>query len=517
MDEKRKALLVVLVFFFLAFGARLSLMDLRPLHHDEGVNGDFVSRIVEGEGWKYDAENYHGPTLFYITTLSFMAFGHTVFALRIVPVLFGSLLVLVPYLFRKRLGIEGLIAASFALAFSPALLYYSMFAIHEILFSFFLFLSLALVLKLAVGEGGGLRLLLPLFAGFSLALLFATKEASFVIGSFVVLLGFVVALAGVLLARKRAVPAWRGLLSAGRMGVPAAGKGPALKGRERKKAGALWIAGSLAVAVIVFLAVFAVLFSSFFYNPAGINDSVKSVFQWGERVVVEKGHDKPFPYYFELLLFSELPLLFGGIAGIIIAAWKRNAVFSAFGVFFLFLFFGVSLVPYKTPWIIANMLPPLALLLGFAFREFNERVGGRFVPGVAIVLGVLAAGILFPAIWVNVVNPEDGGLNKLVYVQTTNEARLALDRAIMEDGKICVSIESGSTWPISWLLRGENVEYYGKDLLDSSEVMGQFDVAIVDREKEEKAGKGLPGYERLQFDLRPGMPLTAFYRQNSNS
>jgi len=271
--------------------------------------------------------------------------------------------------------------------------------------------------------------------------------------------------------------------------------------------------GAVALGIVLFLAVFVLLFSSFFTNPEGVNDSVKSVFHWGERVVMEKGHDKPFQYYLELLLFSELPVLFGGIVGFAVALWKRNAVFSALGVFFLFLFFGVSFVPYKTPWIIANMLPVLALLLGFAFKEFYEKAGGKPSSGVLIVIGVLAAGILVPAYWVNVANPENGTFNKLAYVQTTNEGRVALDRAVAAEGKICISIEVGSTWPIPWAIRDKESSYFGKDLLDSSEVMRQCAALIVDRDSEEKAAIGLRDYERLQFDLRPGMPLTAFYRQ----
>ena len=37
-----KVLVLAIIFFLAAFGVRLALIDLRPVHHDEGVNGMFV-------------------------------------------------------------------------------------------------------------------------------------------------------------------------------------------------------------------------------------------------------------------------------------------------------------------------------------------------------------------------------------------------------------------------------------------------------------------------------------------
>ena len=473
---KDKALLIVFVFFVLALGARLALMELRPLHHDEGVNGHFVSNIVEGKGWNYDAENYHGPTLFYITAISFLAFGGSVFALRIVPVLFGSLLVFLPYLFRKKLGCWGLAAGCFALAFSPALLYYSMFAIHEILFAFFAVFSLAFLLKFVGGKKPWM-----LFSGtVCLALLFATKEAGFFIGSFVLLLF----LGYAFLNRK------------------------ALLGVIGRKELALWAA----VSVAVFFLLYAALFTSFFTNFNGLEDSVGTLFLWGQRVIEEKGHEKPFQYYAEIMLHYELPLLLGGVAGIALAFRLREKMFVLLGVFFALVFFGISLVPYKTPWIAINFLPVLALLSGFLAGKMFEKIVWKIALAVLIVAFV---GVLWSAYYVNVLVPEDGAGNRLCYVQTTFLAGEALDRVARAEGKICIAIESGSTWPIPWLLRGKEVQYCDSSGLENEESLREFRVVIVDREHGEKAGKALAGYERKEFDLRPGMPLTAFYSQNN--
>lgn len=472
MDGRKKAVLVVLTFFLLALGVRLLLIDSRPLHHDEGVNGYFVSNIVEGKGWKYDPENYHGPTLFYITALSFFLFGQNVFALRIVPVLFGSLIVLIPFLLRKSLGFKGIIASGFALAFSPALLYFSMFAIHETLFAFFSIASFTLLLGF-VEE----RKKWMLFSGvICLAMLFATKEASFFIAPFILLLCLAYA--------------W-------------------LKGENFVKA----IAKNkrdLLISVIIFFAIYCILFTSFLQSLEGLGDSVKTLSLWAPRVVEEKGHEKPFLYYFGLLSFSEMPLLLGGILGICLAFWKRNALFSVFGVFFIGLFFGTSFVAYKTPWIVVNFLPVLALLFGFFVNEFFEWFKGKTML-LGLVLCIAFASIIFTAYSVNVLIPASEQ-NRLSYVQTTSEARDVLERVLNAGGKVGISIEGGSTWPIPWLLREKEVEYLGVEALASREFLQRFKAVIVDQSREKTVEKKLAGYERFQFELRPGMRLTAFIK-----
>jgi len=40
-----------------------------PLHHDEGVNGNFLVRLVREGAYNYDPANYHGPTLYYFAAV----------------------------------------------------------------------------------------------------------------------------------------------------------------------------------------------------------------------------------------------------------------------------------------------------------------------------------------------------------------------------------------------------------------------------------------------------------------
>ena len=52
---------------FVAALLRLYDLNLVPLHHDEGVNGNFLVRLVREGVYHYDPANYHGPTVYYFS------------------------------------------------------------------------------------------------------------------------------------------------------------------------------------------------------------------------------------------------------------------------------------------------------------------------------------------------------------------------------------------------------------------------------------------------------------------
>ena len=77
--------------FVLAFALFLLCQDLslRPFHHDEGVNGFFLTRLVREGAYKYDPGNYHGPTLYYFSLPLVAILGLSDAAVRGTTVLFG--------------------------------------------------------------------------------------------------------------------------------------------------------------------------------------------------------------------------------------------------------------------------------------------------------------------------------------------------------------------------------------------------------------------------------------------
>src|SRR5436853_3862831 len=80
---------------------RLTYLESEPLHNDEGVNGNFMTQLFRSNYYHYDPENYHGPSLYYVTLIVTrlntlfhgQAFhgeaGLSTVALRIVPAIFG--------------------------------------------------------------------------------------------------------------------------------------------------------------------------------------------------------------------------------------------------------------------------------------------------------------------------------------------------------------------------------------------------------------------------------------------
>ena len=173
----------VIAILVIAAVLRFYDLNLVPLHHDEGVNGNFLVRLVREGAYKYDPENYHGPTLYYfaalipwITRLLFGVaardhYGLTTITIRFVPALFGLGTIGLVFLLRRRLGTIATLSAAMLLAVSPGAVYLSRYFIHETQFAFF---TLGIVVA-------GLRFYDTrnptwlVLASASAALLFATK------------------------------------------------------------------------------------------------------------------------------------------------------------------------------------------------------------------------------------------------------------------------------------------------------------------------------------------------------
>ena len=121
---------------------RFAWLAIKPLHHDEGVNGFFLTNLVRDGVYKYDPGNYHGPTLYYIAFPFVKLFGLETIPIRVSVVIFGVLTVVLALFLKRYIGRWGSLLAALFLALSPGMVYISRYFIHEI---FFVFLSLAIV------------------------------------------------------------------------------------------------------------------------------------------------------------------------------------------------------------------------------------------------------------------------------------------------------------------------------------------------------------------------------------
>ncbi len=137
---------IFLLIFLTALLIRFWHLDLKLLHHDEAIHAWFSYELLTTGAWAYDP-SYHGPFLYYVTAGMFALFGDSDLSARLLPALFGTLIIPLVYCI-YRIGYidknQTLIAA-LLLALSPEMVYFSRFLRHDI---FMLFFTLLLVVAI---------------------------------------------------------------------------------------------------------------------------------------------------------------------------------------------------------------------------------------------------------------------------------------------------------------------------------------------------------------------------------
>src|SRR6476620_4751626 len=128
----------------LATALRFISLGLKPFHHDEGVNGFFLTDLFRKGEYHYDPANYHGPTLYYIALAFAKVFGLQTIPVRASVAIWGVLMVVLCFYLRPYIGRTGSLFAALFVAVSPGMVFISRYFIHEI---FFVFLSLAIVVS----------------------------------------------------------------------------------------------------------------------------------------------------------------------------------------------------------------------------------------------------------------------------------------------------------------------------------------------------------------------------------
>ncbi len=136
-------MLLYAAIFAAAFGLRFWDLGARSLHHDESIHAQWAWGLLQGS-YKHDPI-FHGPFYYHAQALVFLIFGASDYTARVSAALFGSALVVLPLLLRRRLGAVGTVAAVAFLAFSPTLVYFSRFFREDIYMAFF---TLAMVVAM---------------------------------------------------------------------------------------------------------------------------------------------------------------------------------------------------------------------------------------------------------------------------------------------------------------------------------------------------------------------------------
>jgi len=504
----------VIVIFLIAAGLRLYDLNLVPLHHDEGVNGNFLVRLVREGVYQYDPENYHGPTLYYfaaffpwMTKLLFgtsarETYGLTTFTIRLIPAVFGIATIGLVFLLRRKLGTVATLSAALMLAVSPGAVYLSRYFIHESLFVFF---TLGIVVAaLWFYEERNPSYLIP--AGASAALLLATKETAMIsVGVLLIALGLTAAYTS--LNRKGQARRYRESEGLSRI-------------TERFGSTTKFFTG-VVLALIVFQALYLLFYSSFFTNSKGISDSLQTFTIWTKTG--RTAHVHPPSKYLIWLLYQEAPLLILGVVGAAIAVLKpKNSLALFCGLWSFGIIAAYSLIPYKTPWLVLNFVIPLALIAGYAIQEIYEMDQRQL--RLASVILVVAVGIAtYQSIDLNFIN-YDNDKPKYVYVYAhTTRPILDLVNQVEQiakenqGGQTGITIVSPDYWPLPWYFRNfSRTGYYGRMAASSEPIL----IANENQKPEIEANFG-ELYRQVpskanggSFELRPGVKLLLYVRRN---
>jgi uncharacterized protein (TIGR03663 family) len=550
----------------LAVGIFLRVYDLtlKPLHHDEGVNSFFLTRLIREGVYQYDPANYHGPSIYYFALLSTLLFGLNTIALRLVTVAFGVATIWLALCLRRYLGTIGALTAAGLIAISPGAVYLSRYFIHESLVVFFTFGIIVAILKYSEGEPpaeenrtsgliallagaaliasslaavyrpqnfriwllliivsgivviqslwhfDGARSIYLILAAVSAGLLFASKETALVS---VTVLGLALLTTAIYLKLRRSEMEKKKRRQYGSGAPPDVGW---LAATIERYGGWQHLGMMLLVGFSIFAFINVLFYSSYFTNAKGVGDSLQTYMIWAKTGKQEHVH----PVYQHLmwLIIEESPILILGLVGAFLAVVRANNRFALFAAQWGFgLLAAYSLVPYKTPWLLLNFIIPLAVAGGYAINELYSWNRGeqKFVWAVMLAAALVMG---YQTIKLNFIHYDDENY-VYVYGHTYREflplvseiKRIGQQTNLKEE--LDIAVLSPDYWPLPWYLRDyHRVGYYGQPSPTSSSLV------IINTTQEPQVLPTIQDrYTRVDsYPLRPGVVLVLYARKDLN-
>ncbi len=443
----KKCCVLILAATIVALALRLPRLHQRPMHGDEAVHADKFRSLLEEGFYEYDPNDYHGPTLNYLTLVPAGLGGArnltqvSEFTLRVVPAFFGVCLILLLLPMARGLGAAVVFCAGLLTAISPAMVYYSRYYIQEMLLVCFTFGAIVSGYRYARSKSIGWAI----SAGVFLGLMHATKETC------------VIAYAAMFLAlllefciqrRKGSIKNARDVI-----GWPHA------------------IAG-LAAGVVAS----ALFFSSFLSNPSGIADSIRTYTTYLDRAGSTPLHIHPWHYYIKMLLYSrfadgpvwtEALIVLLAVVGFIAAFTRKNLSGANRGFLRFIAFYTLTMtlvysaIPYKTPWCLLSFLQGMILLAGVG-AVVLARLAPKGLPRLFVVFVLLCASahLTWQAYQGSYTYDADSR-NPYVYAHPTREIFTVVEKIreyadVHADGRdmpIEIICTAGDYWPLPWYLR----------------------------------------------------------------
>ena len=485
-----------IIIILIAIVLRFLFLDLKLFHHDESIHAWFSYELLTKGTYTYDPM-YHGPLLYYLTAGMFWLFGQSDLVARLLPALFGTLLVPLVY-FIYRLGYldkrQALVAALF-IAVSPDMVYFSRFLRQDI---FQLFFTLLIVVALLYYLNSG-KFRYVLLTAIGVAGGMALKEDMPIFLMIFLIFGLYL-----LIRRKIVLPK-------------------------------TWIRDAL-IGIVIAVGIIALLYSSFGTQPNILETGWIAAFQHWTAMSNECRICGPWFFYIILLILYEIPILILAIAGIIQFAGKDNRLrkmlidtlvrirgvfqrqkpeltthnlvitsISQLGTktahavkkdrrddFFVFCLFWlvVSMAAYavigeKVPWLIIHQLLPLIFISVYMMTKKKMVIALVF----ALVLALITWHVAFVPADIN---------EPIVQVQNSEDMKTVM--GIMDASNVVV-IASKDYWPLPWYYRGhgwDKVLFYG-DIIDKSSIYSQKPDMVITHDLE--SYPSLDGYNKRTYKL----------------
>ncbi len=490
----KHAVIIILWISVLVTGVflRFDHLDKRPFHADEATGARITARRMESTAGQFDPTHFHGPLLADLAIPLCRWRGESSWreltknTLRTVSAAAGCLLVIVPLWWRRRFGDGPMLLASWLLATSPLLVYYSRMFIHESLLALF---GLMAVMTLTRKPRWGIP-------GLLIGLMFAAKE-SFAISM------IAWAAAALLVAVENRHRLNREMLAAA--------------WRDYR-----WpVATSLIVAAVTTLG----FYTDGFRHPQGAIDAVRTYFVYQTGA----GHDQAMDYYWRLLAW---PKKSGGVwwgetpvVVLALCAWaatfrpsppaarstQRFIAYAAAGHFLIY-----SLISYKTPWLACLAWSHLCLFAGLALVGFTR----HRLPMRAALAAVVGGGLVTQAIQAQRASGRYAAdeRNPYAYAPTCNDVEklaawlLELRQAVVPGTLEPIAVIGEHYWPLPWYLRAfEHIGYWrvpAADLATMPLVFALPDAAEAVARALEQTHVELPR------GLRAGAPVGVFVRSD---